>query len=1020
MVDEIARLGVAVDSTSAVSAQKDLEALATAGDKSTASVKKLADGWQSATFANSKLLAANKGLREFREKMGEAGKASSDLEAEWKKNTFSSSRLLSLNQDLAKFKQANLEAAKAAAMVDQEWKKNTFSNAQLMKANQSLINFRRETKAAADESAAGAARIVAANKVQAESHHQVAKAQVGYVKSAKEMAFATRNLPAQFTDIAVSLQAGQNPLTVLLQQGGQLKDMFGGVGPAIRAMGGYVAGLISPLTLAAAGTAALAVAWIKGDAEGRRFQTTVTMSGNSVRATADDLILASEQMERFGRSQGAAADALNQTAASGKVFGSNIRVVAEAALNMERSAGQAIEKTVEQFASLAGEPLQAAIKLDEQYHFLTTTVYENIKALEDQGDTMGATQAATDALAAVIDQRSQEIESNLGTLQHAWRGVGMVAKWAWDQMMDVGRPDSLGAKMQDMGSKLAEIENPSNMFSFAQLGPKGSAARKKAAEDLRKEMMALQDKYVSDQKELAKRTDEQIAAESSRRLDQEVRRYASNADQRRLQKARVAATADKAVEAEERLRSAGYVKRIEEIRRDEAAAIAGIDKRYADPKTPKAKKTEEARDAERLLKQRAQEYGNLDQALDRHAETLRAAGEAEDKLSSFERYAVKTLSDLKNGHSLLLPAQQAEIQARIEALRVIDQQNQKRDQENKILRVSAELSRQIAQDEAAQARGHSRDLLGVGRGQNEGALEMALEDIRYRAQQGKMDLEEKYQNLRAEGTAAHLADLAKINEAEARMSAAEIAQYERRKAAMADWRNGARSAMEDIAYEVNNTAGQTRDGFMNIWGAMNSAVDNFARTGKFKIRDFATTVIAELLRIALTIAASKFLTSMFGAGMDAGGGGSMPTTGPTMANGGVFGGGGVIPFAKGGVTPFAMGGVNGTVFSGATLLPMANGSTALVGEERPEAVLPLQRGANGKLGVASSGGGGAVFNINTTVMVDNNGNASTSTDANNGNQESKMLGELLTNRIREVLVQERRQGGLLWQMANGR
>ncbi|MFA9286995.1 phage tail length tape measure family protein, partial [Comamonas sp. SY3] len=58
--------------------------------------------------------------------------------------------------------------------------------------------------------------------------------------SAAAMSAALRNVPAQFTDIVVSLQAGQAPLTVLLQQGGQLRDMFGGAGNAAKALGGYV------------------------------------------------------------------------------------------------------------------------------------------------------------------------------------------------------------------------------------------------------------------------------------------------------------------------------------------------------------------------------------------------------------------------------------------------------------------------------------------------------------------------------------------------------------------------------------------------------------------------------------------------------------------------------------------------------------------------------------------------------------------------------------------------------------
>ncbi|MBN0016611.1 phage tail length tape measure family protein, partial [Pseudomonas aeruginosa] len=56
--------------------------------------------------------------------------------------------------------------------------------------------------------------------------------------SAKALSANMRMLPAQITDIVVGLSSGQAPLTVLLQQAGQLKDMFGGIGPAARAVGG--------------------------------------------------------------------------------------------------------------------------------------------------------------------------------------------------------------------------------------------------------------------------------------------------------------------------------------------------------------------------------------------------------------------------------------------------------------------------------------------------------------------------------------------------------------------------------------------------------------------------------------------------------------------------------------------------------------------------------------------------------------------------------------------------------------
>jgi len=97
---------------------------------------------------------------------------------------------------------------------------------------------------------------------------------------------------------------------------------------------------------------------------------------------------------------------------------------------------------------------------------------------------------------------------------------------------------------------------------------------------------------------------------------------------------------------------------------------------------------------------------------------------------------------------------------------------------------------------------------------------------------------------------------------------------------------------------------------------------------------------------------SSFAGSLFG------GGGPTPFVGPTkammVANGAAFSGGSVIPFASGGI-------VNGPV-----TFPMAGRRLGLMGEAGPEAVMPLKRGADGKLGVAAEGGGKTI-NFNMTI-----------------------------------------------------
>ncbi len=101
------------------------------------------------------------------------------------------------------------------------------------------------------------------NSKLAESRDSLEKTQAQLGKtgqSAAQTANAMRMIPAQMTDIIVGLSTGQSPFMVLMQQGGQLKDMFGGIGPAIKGVGTYVMGLVNPYSVAAAAVGLLTYA----------------------------------------------------------------------------------------------------------------------------------------------------------------------------------------------------------------------------------------------------------------------------------------------------------------------------------------------------------------------------------------------------------------------------------------------------------------------------------------------------------------------------------------------------------------------------------------------------------------------------------------------------------------------------------------------------------------------------------------------------------------------------------------
>ncbi|MCD2164280.1 phage tail length tape measure family protein [Comamonas koreensis] len=277
--------------------------------------------------------------------------------------------------------------------------------------------------------------------------------------SAAATAAALRNVPAQFTDIVVSLQAGQAPLTVLLQQGGQLKDMFGGAGNAAKALGGYVLSLVSPFTLLAAGAAAVAAAYAMGAKENDAFVRAMVLSGNATGTTRTQLREYAREIDGVVGTQAQAAEGLAAFVAAGVQGSNNLRQFTQTAIEWEKATGQAVEDTAKQFADLQKDPLAAVVKLNEGMNFLTSSVYDQIKSLDDQGRSAEAAQVAMNALDSAMRERGQNIKNNLGYIERGWNGIKNAAKEAWDAMLNVGRAATLNDRLGDVRKELNSLMN---------------------------------------------------------------------------------------------------------------------------------------------------------------------------------------------------------------------------------------------------------------------------------------------------------------------------------------------------------------------------------------------------------------------------------------------------------------------------------------------------------------------------------------------------------------------------------
>lgn len=342
------------------------------------------------------------------------------------------------------------------------------------------------------------------------------KALTAHGVSAGQTAQAMRQLPAQMTDIFTSLQGGMPVMTVLIQQGGQIKDSFGGIGPAFKQLASLVTVARVAMLGSLAAVAAVAMAYKAGSAEADAYNKALIMSGNAAGTSAGQLGQMAASISKVVGTQGAAAEALALMAGSGRVASQNLQQFSTTAVQMDRTLGQSVGETVKIFAELGKAPLATTLKLNETYRYLTVAVYEQIRALQLKGREDQAGEVAQKAYDSAMATRSQQIKANLGVLEKSWIVLGDAAKKSWDFMLGIGRADTLQTKLDKVAADIAKAREKFDPSAFG-----GNAeARANLGKNLQQQAYLQEDQRrekrgTASQSETAKVTEEYVAAQQA-------------------------------------------------------------------------------------------------------------------------------------------------------------------------------------------------------------------------------------------------------------------------------------------------------------------------------------------------------------------------------------------------------------------------------------------------------------------------------------------------------------------------
>ena len=689
-----------------------------------------------------------------------------------------------------------------------------------------------------------------------------------------------------------------------------------------------VGGVIGGITAAVIG---LGKAWMEGQEEGEAFNRQLELTGHYAGVTAGQLWALSKNLSGNGITQHAMAGSLAQVVGSGAFHGNDIGMVAKAAAQMERSVGQSVSDTISQFKRLKDDPVSAAKALDDELHFLTATQLEQIRVLGEQGRTSDAARIAMSALAEETGKRTSDIDNNLNALGSTLQTLSDWWKQFWDAAMNIGREDSLDAQIASLQEKIQRAKK----FPWTKAST--------TVEYDQQQLDALQERK--------RQQDLQDAKEQAERnyQEQQKRRNAENAALNRMNETE-AARHQREIARINAMQYADQAVRDAAIQRENERYEKAIKK-----KTPATRNDE----ATRLLLQYSQQQAQVEGQI---AAARQSAGMATERMTEAHKQLLALQQRISDLAGKKLTADEKSVLAHkdelIQALTLLDakqQELQKQTALNDLKKKTIQLTSQLAEEERAQRQQHDLDVAMAGMGVQQRQRYQSQLRLRQQFQQQLEQLERDSKQKGSYGSDAYRKAEQTLTDSLNRKLNENRRYWQQMDTAQGEWKNGAKRAFMNFTADADNAAGTAEQMFMSAFSSMGNGLATFVTTGKLNFKSFTSSVLSDMAKI---LAQATMMKAVKGIGSVMG-----------------FDFGDVKTNAEGGVYQSAdLSRYSGTVVNRPTFFAFAKGA-GVMGEAGPEAILPLRRGADGKLGVvaATCGSGMVMFAPQYNIEINNDG-----------------------------------------------